>query len=155
MKFQISRTSCFLSSTAVIGLLACGLWWFYTRIWDFSYSRRGLVFALGFLLLSDGLYLLIHAFFRTHHYAGTECKPDDLTVVLATYNAGESIVRTIEGGHRHVSLDNIIVVSDTSTDNTAEIALSLGVCVHENEVNLNKALTISRISPEITTLRPR
>jgi glycosyltransferase involved in cell wall biosynthesis len=151
MKLEVSRSSSILSSSIVIGLLVFGLWWFYTRVWDFGNNKRGLVIALGFLLLSDGLYLLIHAFLRPHHYQGTECEPKDLTVVLATYNSGHAIARTIEGARRHVPSDHILIVSDTSTDNTAEVASSLGVRVHENEVNLNKALTISRISPEIAT----
>jgi len=151
MKREVSKSSSILSSAAVIGLLAFGLWWFYTRVWDFSHNKRGLVLALGFLLLSDGLYLLIHAFLRPHHYGGTECEPTDLTVVLATYNSGEAIIRTIEGAKRHVPGDNILIVSDNSSDNTVEIASTLGVRVHENDVNLNKALTISKISPEIRT----
>ena len=134
-----------------MGLLVIGIWWFYTRIWDFSNSRRGLVFAIGFLLLSDGLYLFLHAFLRSHNYSGTECNPNDLTVVLATYNAGDAIVRTIEGANKHVPVDHIFIVSDTSTDNTAEIATSMGARVDENKVNLNKALTISRVSPQVTT----
>jgi len=147
----VSRFSSTVSSCVVIGLLLFGLWWFYTRVWDFGNNKRGIVLALGFLLLSDGLYLLIHAFLRPHHYRGTECAPEDLTVVLSTYNAGQGIVKTIEGARCHIPQDHILIVSDTSTDNTAEIARSLGVRVHENDVNLNKALTISRISPEIKT----
>jgi len=150
-KFQVSRLSSALSSSIVIGLLAFGLWWFYTRVWQFGNNKRGLVLAFGFLLLSDGLYLLIHAFLRPHNYSGNECDPDDLTVVLAAHNAGQTIVKTIEGARRHVPADHILIVSDTSTDDTAEIATSLGVRVRENDVNLNKALTISRIAPEITT----
>jgi glycosyltransferase involved in cell wall biosynthesis len=151
MKLGVSRSSSILSSAIVIGLLAFGLWWFYTRVWDFGHHRRGLVLALGFLLLSDGLYLLIHAFLRPHYYHGIECEPKDLTVVLSTYNSGHGIAKTIEGARRHVPGDHILIVSDTSTDNTAEVASSLGVRVHENDVNLNKALTISMISPEIRT----
>jgi glycosyltransferase involved in cell wall biosynthesis len=148
---QVSRLSSALSSSLVVGLLMFGLWWFYTRVWEFGNNKRGLVLAFGFLLLSDGLYLVIHAFLRPHYYSGQECDPEDLTIVLATHNAGQAIVRTVEGARRHVGADHILVVSDTSTDNTVKIAKSLDVRVHENDVNLNKALTISRISPEITT----
>src|ERR1044071_3468857 len=137
MNQLVSRTSSFISSTIVFGLLAAGLWWFYTRVWDFSH-KRSLIFAFGFLLLSDGLHLLIHAFFREHHYHGTECAPKDLTVVLATYNAGDAIAKTIEGAQQHVPPDHILIASDTSTDNTVEVAASLGARIHENEVNLNK-----------------
>lgn len=145
------RESSLGSSALTIGLLTFGLWWFYTRIWDFSGTKRGMVIALGFLLLSDGLYLLIHLFLKPHTYNGTECRSVDLTIVLATYNAGEMISRTIDGAHRHVPLNQILIVSDTSTDDTVEIARSSGVNVYENEVNLNKALTISGVSPRITT----
>lgn len=148
---RVSLISSVMSSAVVIGSLVFGIWWFYTRVWDFSNNRRGLIYALGFLLLSDGFYLLIHAFLRKPNYTGAECNPDDLTVVLATYNAGEAIVRTVEGANRHIPLDQILVVSDTSTDNTVEIAAGLGVRVDENEVNLNKALTISRVSPQVKT----
>lgn len=151
MVYQVSRLSSLVSSTVVFSLIGFGVWWFYTRLWDFSGNKRGLALALGFLLLSDGLYLLIHAFFRPHRYVGVECAPEDLTVVLATHNAGKSISKTIEGARRHVLANHIVIVSDTSTDDTAAIAASHGVRVHENEVNLNKALTISRISPEVET----
>ncbi len=151
MTVRVSSVSSAVSSAIVIGLLVFGLWWFYTRVWDFSGSKRGLVLALGFLLLSDGLYLLIHSFLRPHDHGGTECEPEDLTVVLSTYNAGEAITRTIEGARRHVPPENIVVVSDTSTDDTASIAAAHGVRVFENDVNLNKALTISRVSPQVST----
>ena len=141
MKGQVSRLSSALSSSIVIGLLVFGLWWFYTRVWELGNNKRGLVLAFGFLLLSDGLYLVIHAFLRPHYYSGTECEPDNLTVVLSTHNAGQAIVRTIEGARRHVPLNHILIVSDSSTDNTAEIAKSLGVRVDENDVNLNIAAT--------------
>lgn len=140
-----------LSSAVVISLLAFGLYWFYVRIWDFGNNTRGLVLALGFLLLSDGLYLLIHAFSKPHPHIGTTCNPDELTIVLSSYNGAEAMPRTIEGAHRHVPLSNIVVVSDTSTDETVGVALSLGVRVYENETNLNKALTISGIAPKIKT----
>jgi glycosyltransferase involved in cell wall biosynthesis len=148
---RLSLLSSTFSSVTVISLLVFGLWWFYTRVWDFTGTKRGLVIALGFLLLSDGLYLLIHAFLKPHRYEGTECDPKDLTVVMATHNGGDALAHTVEGANRHVPLDQIIIVSDTSTDNTPEVAASLGVRVFENEVNLNKALTISRVSPEIST----
>lgn len=147
----VSHFSSVVSSSVVIGLLLFGLWWFYTRVWDFGNNKRGIVLALGFLLLSDGLYMLIHAFLRPHNYSGIECAPEDLTVVLSTHNAGQAIIKTIEGASRHVPQNQILIVSDTSTDNTAEIARALGASVHENDVNLNKALTISRISSEINT----
>jgi hypothetical protein len=41
-----SKASSSGSATLIIGLLGFGVWWFYTRIWDFSGSKRGLVFAL-------------------------------------------------------------------------------------------------------------
>lgn len=151
MSQLVSRKSSVLSSSVVIGLLAFGLWWFYTRVWDFSNNKRGLVLAFGFLLMSDGLYLIIHAFLKPHNYHGTECAPDDLTVVLATFNAGDAIAKTIKGARQHVRPDHILIVSDTSTDNTVQVAASFGARVHENDVNLNKALTISKISPEIQT----
>ncbi len=147
----VSLPSSFLSSFFVIALLLFGLLWYYSKLWTFNTGGRGLVVAFGFLLLSDGLYLLIHAFLRPHRHTETECAPRELTVVLATYNGADIIERTIEGAHRHVPLDQIIVVSDTSTDHTAALARSLGARVQENEVNLNKALTISRISTEVNT----
>ncbi len=107
--------------------------------------------VFGFLFLSDGLYLLIHAFLNHHEHEPNVCDPNKLTVVLATYNGEDIIERTIEGASRHVPVNHIIVVSDTSTDKTANVARALGATVHENEINLNKALTISRISTEIKT----
>src|SRR3989344_6959305 len=146
----VSSVSSFLSSVFIVGLTIWGFYWVYSRLWYLSEDNT-LPLALGFLLLSDGVYLLIHLGLRTAEHRKYTFSPEKLSVVLATYNSENVITRTIDEIHIHIPLAQIIVISDTSTDNTVQVAKNTGVRVYENEVNLNKALTISRISPQIKT----
>ncbi len=58
---------------------------------------------------------------------------------------------TLDHLAEHVRPENIIVVSDRSTDDTAAVAGSRGVRVLENRFNRNKALSVSRAAPLVTT----
>jgi len=104
-------------------------------------------FFYAFLLLSlltDGFFVLIHLPRRTNrgkqHTSFTKKK---LSIVIASYNGADVIAETIKGARAHVPLENIIVVSDASTDKTAEIARKLGVRVIVNEKNLHKVSSIN------------
>lgn len=74
-----------------------------------------------------------------------------LTIVIPTYNGGDVLKETIKQAHKHVRLDQIIVVSDASTDNTAEIARRAGVRVIVNKRNLQKARSINAAMPHVRT----
>ena len=74
-----------------------------------------------------------------------------MSVIIACYNGSDVIGETLEHLLVHVAPENIIVVSDCSTDDTARVARSYGVRVVENRFNRNKALSISRVAPMVTT----
>lgn len=64
-------------------------------------------------------------------------------MVIACYNGEDVISETIEHVARHVPKDQILVVSDASTDRTAEVASIAGVRVIVNEKNQGKAFSIN------------
>lgn len=92
--------------------------------------------------LTDGLFILLHLFRRETKHENVTFDPKKLTMVIACYNGEGVIGSTIENCLRHVPKDQIIVVSDASTDRTVEIAKSYGVRVHQNKINLNKAQSV-------------
>lgn len=103
-------------------------------------------FLLMFLILTlitDGLFLLAHLLRRPLKNPTYSFDPRKVSAVLACYNGADEIGPTIEQLARHIPKNQIIVVSDASTDNTAEVARSYGVQVIENKENVNKAFSIS------------
>jgi glycosyltransferase involved in cell wall biosynthesis len=74
-----------------------------------------------------------------------------VSVVIACYNGADVIGETLESLLAHVPPQNIIVVSDCSTDDTVAVARSFGVRVVENRFNRNKPLSVSRVAPMVTT----
>jgi glycosyltransferase involved in cell wall biosynthesis len=114
-----------------------------------SYVIVGVAFLLG----TDGL-LLAFTFGRrpTDPAPGSKASlQSDVSVIIACYNGAEVIGNTIEHLVAHVPLDQIIVVSDCSTDDTASVARAYGVSVLENRFNRNKALSINRVAPMVRT----
>lgn len=94
-------------------------------------------------LLTDGMFLLIHLFrkpVRAKHYT---VDPSKLSAVIACYNGEDEIGPTIEHLLRQIPKEQIIVVSDASTDLTVEVARSYGVRVVQNKRNMNKAFSVS------------
>lgn len=57
-----------------------------------------------------------------------------VAVVMPAYNAGLTLKKTVEAIDRTV-VDDLILVDDLSSDNTASLALSLGLFVHEHDRN--------------------
>ena len=78
-------------------------------------------------------------------------KQHDVSVVIACYNGSDVIGETLESLLVHVPRENIIVVSDCSTDDTVAVARAFGVRVVENRFNRNKPLSVSRVAPMVTT----
>lgn len=80
--------------------------------------------------------------------------PGRLTVIIPAFNEGESIADTIDS-LRYQTLDiieEIIVVDDCSTDNTGEIAKSLGVTVKRPPQNTgSKAGAQNFVLPQVNT----
>ena len=94
-------------------------------------------------VLTDGLYVLSHLTRRRIKHKNLLFDPTKLTVVVACYNGEDIIAETISQALVHVPANQIIVVSDASTDKTVEVAQGMGVQVIQNHRNLNKPFSIS------------
>jgi cellulose synthase/poly-beta-1,6-N-acetylglucosamine synthase-like glycosyltransferase len=94
-------------------------------------------------LLTDGLFLGVHLFRSKVTHKSLAFDPAKLTILICCYNGEEVLGKTIEQAKVHVPSGQIIVVSDASTDGTAELARSYGVRVIVNSENLNKAFSIN------------
>ncbi len=111
-------------------------------------------FIYVFLLLSlltDGIFILLQVFRRKVDHPNVECDPKKLSIVIACYNGADVIEETINHAKRHIPASQIIVVSDASTDNTAEVARNLGVSVIVNETNLSKVFSINKAMKSVHT----
>ena len=111
-------------------------------------------FFYAFLLLSlltDGLFTFIHLPRRAGQKQNLDFDASKLTVVIASYNGEGVIAETIRGAQQHVPLDQIIVVSDASTDDTAEVAHKTGARVIVNERNLHKVGSINAAIAHVKT----
>jgi cellulose synthase/poly-beta-1,6-N-acetylglucosamine synthase-like glycosyltransferase len=93
-------------------------------------------------LLTDGLFMFIHLLRRETNHEKISLDPSKVSVVIACYNGEDVIGETVKQCLRHVPPGQIIVVSDASTDNTAEVARSYGVKVIVNKKNLHKAQSV-------------
>ena len=102
-------------------------------------------------LLTDGLFILVQLFRRGVNHEKISCDPSKLSMVIACYNGADVIGETIRQAKKHVPAQQIIVVSDASTDNTADVARKLGVTVIENESNLSKVFSINKAMWKVTT----
>ncbi len=117
-------------------------------IGNLSYVTVGIAFLLG----TDGLLLFLAVGRRPEvPQPGLAAVRSDVSVIIACYNGSEVIGETLDHLFAHVDPENILVVSDTSTDDTAVVARARGVRVLENRFNRNKALSVSRAAPLVTT----
>ncbi len=64
------------------------------------------------------------------------------TIIISAYNEGENLARLLKRMPTQIPKKNILVVDDGSSDNTHEIAESLGVQVVKHEVNRGKGAAI-------------
>ncbi|MBX4201715.1 glycosyltransferase family 2 protein [Candidatus Saccharibacteria bacterium] len=103
-------------------------------------------FFYSFLLLSlltDGLYVFIHLPRSRPRNRQLSFDPAKVSVLIASYNGQDVIAETIRQAAKHVLLNQILVVSDASTDQTAKVAREMGVRVITNSKNMNKAFSVS------------
>jgi glycosyltransferase involved in cell wall biosynthesis len=103
-------------------------------------------FLFVFLILTvliDGLFLAIQLTRRPAPKRREVCDPEKVSAVIACYNGSDEIGQTIDHLLRQIPAKNIIVVSDASTDDTAEVARAKGVRVIINKRNFNKAFSVS------------
>ena len=102
-------------------------------------------------ILTDGLFVLIHLPRKGAKHNEVSFDPNKVTVVIASYNGQDIIAETVKQALVHVPGDQIIVMSDASTDKTAEVAEAAGARVIVNRVNLHKAGTISAAMKHVST----
>jgi len=140
-----------ISSSIILGIL----FFIIVNFYVFSSIVNLNSFFYAFLLLSlltDGAFLLVHLpRKRKTGRRDVSLDPKKLTVVIACYNGADVIEATIRDAHVHVPLQQIIVVSDASTDATAEIARKTGAQVIVNEKNLSKVGSINVALEHVTT----
>jgi cellulose synthase/poly-beta-1,6-N-acetylglucosamine synthase-like glycosyltransferase len=102
-------------------------------------------------LLTDGIFIMVQVFRRGVNHKNLQCNPSKLTIVIACYNGADVIEETIRQAKVHVPAKQIIVVSDASTDATADIARRMGTTVIENKKNLSKVFSINRAISRVKT----
>ena len=94
-------------------------------------------------LLTDGLFLCLHLLRKPITPRKLKLDPKKVSAVIACYNGAAEIGKTIEHLLRQLPPNQIIVVSDASTDDTEKVAHSYGVKVVVNKDNMNKAFSVS------------
>lgn len=120
-------------------------------VFFYSYQRDIFSTLVVFCLMVDGFYLLIHLFRKPYQHENLKFDAHKLTIVIACYNGEDILEETIRQATVHVPPEQIIIVSDNSSDRTVEVARSCGVRVYENKRNLQKALSISSVMKYVYT----
>ncbi len=139
-----------LTSAIILGLL----FFIVINFYIFSSIVNLNSFFYGFLflsLLTDGAFILLHLPRRKVQHAKLAFDPSKVTVLIACYNGAPTIAETIRQAAKHVPVNQIVVVSDASTDNTAEIAKAAGATVIQNPRNMHKAFSVSIGMKEVKT----
>lgn len=140
-----------ISSGIIVGIL----FFIIVNFYVFSSIVNLNSFFYAFLVLSlltDGAFLFVHLpRKRKASPRNVSLDPSKLTIVVASYNGADVIEATIRDANVHVPLDQIIVVSDASTDATAEVARATGARVIVNETNLHKVGSINAALKHVST----
>lgn len=111
-------------------------------------------FLIGIIFLSastDGFFLLMTVFRKNARYQRDTFDPKKLSILIACYNGEKIISETIRQALTKVPKKQIFVVSDASTDKTNDVVKGAGVNLIVNEINKNKALSISHAIEFIKT----
>jgi cellulose synthase/poly-beta-1,6-N-acetylglucosamine synthase-like glycosyltransferase len=144
-----------ISQTTVSAIILGVLIFIVVNFYVFSSIVNLNSFFYSFLLLSlltDGLFILLHLPRRKKTHKRKESfNPSKLTIVIACHNGEDIITETVKGAAMHVPLDQIIIVSDASTDNTAEVAKATGARVIVNPKNLHKVGSINAAMKHVHT----
>ncbi len=138
-----------VETVTILLFLGTVFYYFYGGSRNFLHDPILNVLVLSFM--TDGIFLFLHLPRKHVNHKNVSFDPEKLTVVIACYNGEDIIGETITQVLTHVKPENIIVVSDASTDNTAETARKYGVRVFVNPKNLNKAFSISFVMHEVKT----
>jgi cellulose synthase/poly-beta-1,6-N-acetylglucosamine synthase-like glycosyltransferase len=102
-------------------------------------------------LLTDGLFIFLHLPRRAQKQDKLYFDPTKVTIVISSYNGQDVIEETVRNANKHVPLDQIIVLSDASTDNTAEVARKTGARVIVNKHNLHKVRSLNEGIKQVKT----
>jgi glycosyltransferase involved in cell wall biosynthesis len=148
----IDRVRSLVSVALVLALVAALIVAYYVVVLpgmgDLSYVTVGIAFLLG----TDGLLLVFTSGRRPPPaVARPSVRRTDVSAVIACYNGADVIGQTLDSLLVHLAPENIMVVSDCSTDDTVGVARSYGVRVVENRFNRNKPLSVSRAVGMVTT----
>lgn len=138
-----------LSASIIIAILIFVIINFYILA-SINLSGSFYIFLI-FSLITDGLFIIVQTLRRKAKHENIYFDPAQLTVVIACYNGQDVIGETINQVLRHVPREQVIVVSDASTDNTEQIVRKSGVQLIVNETNINKVLSIDCAMKEVTT----
>lgn len=141
-----SLVSLSIASAVLLG----GAYYFY----GYSTQPNHHPWIVGGLLLSlstDGLLLLINLSRPRSTPVAITSDLSKLTILIVCHNSMQVLGETLRQALRQVLPQQIIVVSDASTDPTAALARSFGVRVFENLRNINKGLSINATIPYVTT----
>ncbi|HSX30486.1 MAG TPA: glycosyltransferase [Candidatus Saccharimonadales bacterium] len=131
-----------VSSSLILGILFFIVVSFYVFSSIITLNSFFYVFLL-LSLLTDGLFIFIHLHRRRIGRRKVSFNPATLTIIIPCHNGEDIIEETIRNAQKHVPSKQIIVVSDASTDQTAEVARATGVRVLVNPKNLQKVNSIN------------
>ncbi len=138
-----------LASSVILGILFFIVISFYVFSSIITLNSFFYVFLL-LSLLTDGLFMLAHMHRRRAPQGKVSFDPRKVSVVIACKNGENVIEETIRDALVHVPANQIIVVSDGSTDRTVELARALGVRVLDNE-HKHKVRSIHDAMPLVKT----
>lgn len=140
-----------ISSSIILGVLFFIIISFYLFSSIIALNSFFYVFLI-LSLLTDGLYIFSHIVRkRTSPKMDLSFDPSKLTVVISSYNGEEVIAETVKNAQKHLPNDQIIVISDASTDKTAETAYKAGARVFVNKKNLHKVASIHNAMKFVNT----
>lgn len=126
--------------------------YFYTQIIAEESILDSFILGVVFLSAStDGFFLLLNIFRKSKKLDNLSFDPSKMSVLIACYNGEKVIGETLRQVLTKVPKEQIFVVSDASTDQTGVVIKKWGVNLIENEVNKNKALSISHAIEQIKT----
>jgi cellulose synthase/poly-beta-1,6-N-acetylglucosamine synthase-like glycosyltransferase len=126
--------------------------YFYTQIIAQESIFDSFIIGVVFLSAStDGFFLLLNVFRKSKKLSNLSFDPTKLSILIACYNGEQIIGETIRQVLTKVPKEQVFVVSDASTDQTGVVVKQWGVNLIENEVNKNKALSISHAIEQVKT----
>jgi cellulose synthase/poly-beta-1,6-N-acetylglucosamine synthase-like glycosyltransferase len=92
--------------------------------------------------------VVVHAVRRPAPVPAGRLRPDDVAILVAAHNEELVVAATIRSAASAVPLSNVFVVSDGSTDGTAELATAAGATVLDLHPNRGKAGALAALIEE-------